>query len=79
MEISNLPLVLELIIPGFYHFFNQFNAEKIQFNLFYTTCYQTVMVFSVRYMVIDEDPFPSLASVNIVATDFRAMLNVKKD
>ena len=30
-------------------------------------------------MVINEDQFSSVASVNIAATDFRAMLNVKKD
>ena len=30
-------------------------------------------------MLIDEDPFPSVALVNIVATDVRAMLNGKKD
>ena len=30
-------------------------------------------------MVIDEDPFPLVASVNIAATDLRAMLNAKKD
>ena len=29
-------------------------------------------------MVIDEDPFPSIASINIVATDLRAMLNANK-
>ena len=29
-------------------------------------------------MVIDEDPFPPTASINIVATDSRAMLNAKK-
>ena len=29
--------------------------------------------------MIDEDPFPLVASVNIVATDLRAVLNVKKD
>ena len=29
-------------------------------------------------MVIDEDPFPSATSINIVATDSRAMLNANK-
>ena len=29
--------------------------------------------------MIDEDPFPLVASVNIAATDLRAVLNVKKD
>ena len=29
--------------------------------------------------MIDEDPFPSMALVNIAAFDLRAMLNVKKD
>ena len=32
-----------------------------------------------KVMVIDEDPFPPVASVSIVATDLRAMLNKKKD
>ena len=30
-------------------------------------------------MVINEDPFPPVASVNIAATNLRAVLNVKKD
>ena len=30
-------------------------------------------------MVIDEDPFPLMASINIIATDLRAMLKAKKD
>ena len=30
-------------------------------------------------MVIDEDPFPSVALVNNATTDLRAVLNVKKD
>ena len=30
-------------------------------------------------MVIDKDPFPLVASINIVATDLRAMLNAKKE
>ena len=29
-------------------------------------------------MTIDEDPFPQAASINIAATDLRAMLNAKK-
>ena len=29
-------------------------------------------------MMINEDPFPPTASINIVATDSRAMLNAKK-
>ena len=29
-------------------------------------------------MVIDEDPFPPTASINIAAFDSRAMLNAKK-
>ena len=29
-------------------------------------------------MVIDEDPFPPTASINITATESRAMLNSKK-
>ena len=29
--------------------------------------------------MIDEDPFPLVASINIAATDLRAMLNVKND
>ena len=29
-------------------------------------------------IVIDEDPFPPIASINIVATDFRVILNAKK-
>ena len=29
--------------------------------------------------MIDEDPFPPVASVNIVTIDLRAVLNVKKD
>ena len=29
-------------------------------------------------MMINEDPFPPAASINIVATDSRAMLNAKK-
>ena len=29
-------------------------------------------------MVIDEDPFPPVATINIAATDLRAMLNAKK-
>ena len=29
-------------------------------------------------MVIDEDPFPPIASINIAATDLRAMVNTKK-
>ena len=29
--------------------------------------------------MIDEDPFPSMALVNMAAIDLRAMLNVKKD
>ena len=29
--------------------------------------------------MIDEDPFPTVASVNIAATDLRAVLNAKKD
>ena len=29
-------------------------------------------------MMIDEDPFPSIASINIATTDSRAMLNAKK-
>ena len=29
-------------------------------------------------MVIDEDPFPQVASVNIAAIDLRTMLNAKK-
>ena len=29
-------------------------------------------------MVIDEDPFPPAASINIVLIDLRAMLNAKK-
>ena len=29
-------------------------------------------------MTIDEDPFPPTASINIAATDSRAMLNAKK-
>ena len=29
-------------------------------------------------MMIDEDPFPPVASINIAATDSRAMLNAKK-
>ena len=32
-----------------------------------------------KAMVIDEDPFPPLASIHIVATDSRAVLNAKKD
>ena len=30
-------------------------------------------------MVVDEDPFPLVASVNIVATDLRVVLNEKED
>ena len=30
-------------------------------------------------MGIDKDPFPLAASINIAATDLKAMLNVKKD
>ena len=30
-------------------------------------------------MVVDEDPFPPVASVNIAATDLRAVLNEKED
>ena len=30
-------------------------------------------------MVVDEDPFSSVASINIVATDLRAVPNEKKD
>ena len=30
-------------------------------------------------MVVDEDPFPLVASVNIVAIDLRAILNEKED
>ena len=29
-------------------------------------------------MMIDEDPFPLVASINIVANDLRALLNAKK-
>ena len=29
-------------------------------------------------MMIDEDPFPPTASINIATTDSRAMLNAKK-
>ena len=29
-------------------------------------------------MVIDEDPFPPTASINIVSTDLMTMLNAKK-
>ena len=29
-------------------------------------------------MVIDEDPFPPVVSINISATDLRALLNAKK-
>ena len=29
-------------------------------------------------MVIDDDPFPPIASINITAIDLRAMLNAKK-
>ena len=29
--------------------------------------------------MIDEDPFPPVASINIVAIDLRAVLNAKKD
>ena len=29
--------------------------------------------------MIDEDPFPSVALVNIAATNLRVMLNAKKD
>ena len=32
-----------------------------------------------KVMVIDEDPFPPVASINIDATNLRAVLNVKKD
>ena len=31
-----------------------------------------------EYMMIDEDPFPLAASINIAATDSRAILNTKK-
>ena len=30
-------------------------------------------------MVIDEDPIPLVASINVVATDLKAMLNAKND
>ena len=30
-------------------------------------------------MVIDEDPFPPMASINILAVDLRAMLSAKKN
>ena len=29
--------------------------------------------------MIDEDPFPPIASINMTAFDFKAMLNAKKD
>ena len=29
--------------------------------------------------MVDEDPFPPMASVNIAATDLRAVLNAKND
>ena len=29
--------------------------------------------------MINEDPFPPMASINIAATDLRPMLNAKKD
>ena len=32
----------------------------------------------IEAMVIDEDPFPPVESINIAASDLRAMLNVKK-
>ena len=30
-------------------------------------------------MVVDEDPFPPMASINIAATDLRSILNEKED
>ena len=30
-------------------------------------------------MVIDEDPFSPVASINIIATDLRVVINAKKD